>query len=89
MKDKIKVSTILSNGTKVEYDVILTFKSILTGKNYCIYTDNTYDKNHKLRFYAALYDPTLTNSFLGEPTTKEEWTEITNIIDNVIPLKKV
>ncbi len=89
MKDKIKVSTILSNGTKVEYDVILTFKSILTGKNYCIYTDNTYDKNHKLRFYVAVYDPTQTNSFLGEPTTKEEWTEITNIIDNVIPLKKV
>ena len=86
MKDRIKISTILPNGTKVEYDVILTFKSILTGKNYCIYTDNTYDQNHKLKFYTAIYNPNLTNPFLGEPTTKEEWTEITSIIDSVIPV---
>ena len=85
MNNKIKISTILPNGTKVEYDVILTFKSILTGKNYCIYTDNTYDKNHKLRFFTAVYNPDLDNPFQGEPTTQEEWTEITTIIDSVIP----
>lgn len=86
MKDGIKVSTILPNGTKIEYNVILTFKNNQNGKNYCIYTDNTYDNNQKLRFYAAIYDPNLENPFLGEPTTKEEWTEITRIIDNVIPV---
>ena len=88
MNDKIKVSTILANGTKVEYNVILTFKSKNNGKNYCIYTDNTYDTNDKLRFYAAIFDPNLENPFLGEPTNKEEWNEITNIIDSVIPILK-
>ena len=87
MNELKKISTILSNGTKVEYNVILTFKSNKNNKNYVIYTDNTYDQNKKLRFYAAVYDPTLATPYLGEPTTKEEWTEITTIIDNVIPPK--
>ena len=87
MNDLKKISTILANGTKVEYTVILTFKSNQTNKNYVVYTDNTYDQNKKLRFYAAVYDSSQSTPYLGEPATKEEWTEITNIIDKVIPTK--
>lgn len=87
MNEIKRISTTLSNGTKVDYNVILTFKSILSGKNYVIYTDNTYDQNKKLRFYAAIYNPDLPTPFIGEPTTKEEWTEIANVINNVIPPK--
>ena len=87
MNDLKKISTILSNGTKVEYNVILTFKSNKTNKHYCIYTDDTIDQNKKLRFYVAVYDPNGPTPFLGEPTTKEEWSEITSIIDNTIPIK--
>ena len=86
MKEPTKISTTLANGTKVEYNTILTFKSTQSGKNYCIYTDNTYDKNQKLRMYAAVYNPMLEKPFLGEPTTKEEWNEITKIINSVIPV---
>lgn len=82
-----KISTILSNGTKVEYNVILTFKSNTNNKNYVIYTDNTIDQNKKLRFFAAVYNPEEQNPYLGEPTSKEEWSEITTIIDSVIPPK--
>ena len=84
MDEIIRVSTVLANGTKVDYNVILTFKSVITGKSYIIYTDNTYDPNKKIRFYAAVYNPELPNPFIGEPATKEEWTEITKVIDNVI-----
>lgn len=87
MNNLKKISTILSNGTKVEYTVILTFKNNTNNKNYAIYTDNTYDQNKKLRFYAAVYDPNNQNPYLGEPTNKEEWSEITSIIDKVIPTK--
>ena len=87
MNELKKISTILSNGTKVEYNVILTFKSNITNKNYCIYTDDTLDQNNKLRVYTAVYDPTLPNPYLGEPTTKEEWNEITGVINNVIVAK--
>lgn len=82
-----KIFTILSNGTKVEYDVILTFISAINNKNYVIYTDNTLDNNNKLRFYAAIYNPKLQNPYLGEPISKEEWAEITSIINKVIPPK--
>ena len=87
MNNLKKISTILSNGTKVEYNVILTFKSNQNNKNYVVYTDDTYDQNKKLRFYAAAYDPSQSTPYLGEPTTKEEWSEITSIIDKVIPIK--
>ncbi len=85
MNNNAKISTILANGTKVEYSVILTFKSKQNNNNYCIYTDNTYDQNHKLKFYSAIYSDNLENPYLGEPTTKEEWNEIIKIIDTVIP----
>ena len=81
-----KISTTLTNGIKVEYSVILTFKNNVNGLNYCIYTDNTYDKYQKLRFYAAVYNPNSTNPFLGEPKTKEEWTNITKVINSIIPI---
>lgn len=87
MNEHKKISTILSNGTKVEYDVILTFTSAINNKNYVIYTDNTYDQANKLRFYAAIYDAKLPNPFLGEPISKEEWAEITSIINKAIPPK--
>ena len=87
MNNLKKISTILANGTKVEYNVILTFKSNKTNKNYCIYTDDTIDQNKKLRFYAACYDPSQQNPYLGEPATNEEWSEITSIIDSVISVK--
>lgn len=87
MNDLKKISTILANGTKVEYNVILTFRSNKLNKDYVIYTDNTYDQNKKLRFYAGVYDKSLENPYLGEPITREEWQEITTVIDNVIPPK--
>lgn len=85
VNNRKKISTNLANGTTIEYDVILTFYNTNTNKNYVIYTDNTLDQNKKLRFFAAKYDPKLLIPYLGEPTTKEEWTAITTVIDQVIP----
>lgn len=82
-----RISTILSNGTKIDYNVILTIYNNQTNKNYAIYTDNTLDKNKRLRLYTAVYNPSLSNPYLGEPTTKEEWTYISNILNKVIPQK--
>lgn len=87
MNNKLKISTTLSNGTKIEYNVILTFKNLDNNKNYVIYTDNTLDKNNRIRFYTGVYDSKLPNPYLGEPTTKEEWSYINNILNKVIPIK--
>ena len=82
-----KISTILSNGTKIEYNVILKVKNEQLNKNYVVYTDNTLDKNNKLRIYAAVYNPNLSNPYLGEPTTKEEWNYISNILNKILSKK--
>ena len=87
MNEQLRISTVLANGTKVDYNVILTFKSVINGNNYVVYTDNTYDQNKKIRFYVARYDKNLPTPFIGEPATKEEWNEITQVIDNVIKPK--
>lgn len=78
-----KITTVLEDGKKQEFDVILTFKNELNGKDYVVYTDNTMDKNNKLRIYASIYNP-LTLEFLGDPKTKEEWDEIYRLLDKVI-----
>ena len=64
MEKRKKISTILENGEKKEYDVILTFKNERTEKDYVVYTDNTYDDDNKLKVFAARYNP-LTAEFLG------------------------
>ena len=83
MIDKRKIFTVLENGMKKSYDVILTFKNERNGKDYIVYTDITYDEDNKLRIYAALYNP-LTNEFLGYVENKEEWRDIIKLLDNVL-----
>lgn len=78
-----KISTTLPDGTKKEYDVILTFKNDKNQKDYMLYTDNSYDQNNKLRIYAAIYNPD-TLEFLGEPSSQEEWDEIYKLLDKVL-----
>ena len=80
---KQKISTKLEDGTRIEYDVILTFKSEKNNKDYIVYTDNEIDSYNKLKIYAAIYDP-LTNEFLEVPESKEEWYEINKVLDKVL-----
>ena len=78
-----KISAILKNGEKKEYDVILTFKNDKNNKNYIVYTDNKIDNENKLKIYASIYNP-LTNEFVGIVESKEEWYDIYKLLDEVI-----
>ena len=80
MKPKISV---MINGQAKEYDVILTFKNDINNKDYVVYTDNEYDNSDKLRIFAAVYNP-LTNEFVSNVETQEEWSEIYKILDTVL-----
>ena len=87
MAERKKVSTSLSNGVKVIYDVVLTFVNNDNKKSYVVYTDNSYDQNNRGRLYVGVYDFKLENPYLGEPKTKEEWIYIGNVLDKVIVQK--
>ena len=73
----------LPDGTKKEYEVILTFHNDINDKDYIVYTDNTYDDSNKLKIYAAIYN-SFDNSFVGHPDTQEEWDIINNVLNEVL-----
>lgn len=88
MNKQINIFTILPNGIKKEYTVVLTFRNNINNKDYIVYTDNTYDKNNHLKFYASIYDLSKEHSFIKEPTTKEEWDVINKVVNQTIPIKE-
>ena len=51
-------------GHETVYDVLFTFESEETNKNYIVYTDNTKDVAGNIQVYASIYDPNDPNSKL-------------------------
>ncbi len=84
MNNVKKIKGINQAGEVKEYDVILTFNNPKNEKDYVVYTDNSYDKNGKLRVFAALYDADSPEPFIGYPTTNEEWKDICSLLDSVL-----
>ena len=81
--EKKHIYETLDDGTKKSYDVILTFHNDNNDKDYIVYTDNVYDEYNKLKIYASIYN-SYDNSFLGHPSTVEEWDVINNLLKEVL-----
>ncbi len=71
------------DGKDVECDVLFTFESEETKKNYMVYTDNTQDKDGNTRVYAAIYTPNAKTTVLEPIETEKEWKIIQTIIDEL------
>lgn len=72
------------NGNEVIYDVLFTFESEETGKNYIVYTDNKVDATTgNIEVYASTYDPDDSNSKLGVIETEKEWKVIETILETL------
>ena len=71
------------NGNEVEYDVLFTFESEETNKNYIVYTDQTKDDAGNIQVYASIYDPNDPNSKLEPITTYKEWKVIETILSTL------
>ena len=83
MEERTKIYGTLEDGTKTEYDVVVTFTNDENNKDYIIYTDNSIDEEGKLKMYAAIYDP-YKNEIIGNPETDAEWEMIHGIIDDIL-----
>ncbi len=68
------------NGTEVVYDVLFTFESDETKKNYIVYTDQTKDEKGNIQVFASTYDPENPKSKLGAIETEKEWKVIETIL---------
>ena len=80
---KNSFSMIDENGKEIIYDVLFTFESDETQKNYIVYTDNTRDETGNIQVYASIYDPEDPNSKLEAITTEKEWKVIETILETL------
>ena len=71
------------NGVEVEYDVLFTFESEETEKNYIVYTDNTRDEKGNIEVYASIYHPEDNNGRLEAIETEKEWKVIETILETL------
>lgn len=76
-------SMIDENGNEVIYDVLFTFESEETNKNYIVYTDNTKDESGNIEVYASIYDPNNPQSKLEAIETEKEWKVIETILETL------
>ena len=71
------------DGVERTFDVLFTFESEETNKNYIAYTDNTKDDNGKLVVYASIYNPDDENMELMPIETEKEWKIIETILNTL------
>lgn len=76
-------SMIDENGNEVVYDVLFTFESDETGKNYIVYTDNSKDEQGNIEVYASIYYPDDENGRLEAIETDKEWKIIETILETL------
>ena len=80
---KNSFSMIDENGNETVYDVLFTFESEETHKNYIVYTDNTKDQQGNVEVYACIYDPNDPHSRLEAIETEKEWKVIETILETL------
>ena len=70
-------------GQEVECEVLFTFESNETGKNYMVYTDNTIDDEGNTKVYASIYNPEDKEPKLEPIETDKEWEIIETILKEI------
>ena len=83
MEDKNKFTLLDEDGKKVECEILFTFNSEETKKDYMVYTDNTTDEDGNVKVYASLYDPKASKTELIPIETDREWKIIETILDSI------
>ena len=71
------------DGREIECEVLFTFESDETKKNYIVYTDNTLDEQGNTKVYASIYNPNEENTNLIPIETDKEWKIIETILEEL------
>ena len=83
MEEKMTFKAINNEGNEVECEVLFTFESDETKKNYMVYTDNTSDESGNIRVYASIYNPDKPESELIPIESESEWKIIETILEEI------
>jgi len=83
MKERMTFKVNDENGKEIECEVLFTFESEETKKNYIVYTDNTTDEEGNTKVYASIYTPGEDPTTLLPIETDKEWKIIEAILEEV------
>ena len=83
MIEKSTFTVLDENGKEVVCEVLFTFDSEETKKNYIVYTDNTTDEQGNVRVYASIFDPSSDNTELKPIETEREWKIVETILESI------
>ena len=83
MEEKMTFKALNKDGVEVDCEVLFTFESDETKKNYMVYTDNTTDENGIVRVYASIYNPDQPESDLIPIESEAEWKIIETILEEI------
>lgn len=72
-----------NDGKELEFEVLFTFESDETKKNYMVYTDNSIDEEGKVRVYASVFVPDAEPLELLPVETEREWKIIETILQSI------
>lgn len=70
------------DGETIECEVLFTFESEDSQKNYIVYTDNTLDEDGFTKVYASVFNPEDENMELL-PITEEEWELVDGLLQEM------
>ena len=82
-EEKMTFKLFDDDGKEIECEVLFTFESNETGKNYMVYTDNTIDEEGNTKVYASIYNPDEDDQKLLPIETDEEWKVIEDILNQI------
>lgn len=71
------------DGNEIEFEILFTFESDETNKNYMVYTDNTKDLEGNTKVYASVFKPDAEPLELLPVETEREWRIIETIIESI------
>ena len=71
------------DGKEIEFEILFTFESDETNKNYMVYTDNTTDEEGNTKVYASVFNPNAEPLELLPVETEREWKIIETILDSI------
>ena len=84
MKDETMTFKVINDeGKEGECEVLFTFESDETNKNYIVYTDNTIDEEGNTKVYASIYNPEQDETKLLPIETDKEWKIIETILEEL------
>ena len=84
MNDQRMTFTVTDDaGKEGECEVLFTFESDETKKNYMVYTDNTTDEQGNTKVYASIYEPNQESTVLQPIETEKEWKIIETILSEL------